>query len=177
MRPFALPLLLAAPLQADEAALRQIKRIYVDKLTGGQPAAHMRELLIAAIHSTRLFVLTEDPERADVTLRGTADETVYTDTFQYSDGVSARVYGMAPAARLERGAAFSAGVSDREDRRIAERRHEALVSVRLVTKHGEVIWATIQESSGAKLRGSNADVAEKIAKRLAEDVQGARKLP
>jgi hypothetical protein len=46
--------------------------------------------------------------------------------------------------------------------------------VRLVDKDGDVIWSTTQESQGAKFRGSMADVADKIARKLAEETQKAR---
>ena len=50
--------------------LLSIKRIYVDRLTGGETAAQMRDLIIASIHGARLYVLTENQERADAVLRG-----------------------------------------------------------------------------------------------------------
>jgi hypothetical protein len=52
-----------------------------------------------------------------------------------------------------------------------ERKHEALATVRLVNKEGDVIWSTTQESNGAKFHGASADVAEKIARQLAADVE------
>ena len=51
-----------------------------------------------------------------------------------------------------------------------------MAAVRLVNKEGDVIWATTQESLGAKFRGASTDVAEKITTRLKEDYARARKL-
>ena len=48
--------------------------------------------------------------------------------------------------------------------------------MRLVNKDGDVIWATTQESLGAKFRGASRDVAEKIATKLKDDFARARKL-
>ena len=48
--------------------------------------------------------------------------------------------------------------------------------MRLVGKDGDVIWATTQESQGAKFRGASADVAEKITAKLKEDFEKARNL-
>jgi hypothetical protein len=48
--------------------------------------------------------------------------------------------------------------------------------VRLVNKDGDVIWATTQESLGAKFRGASTDVADKITAKLKEDFARARKL-
>ena len=52
---------------------------------------------------------------------------------------------------------------------MAARKHEAIATVRLVNKDGDVIWSTIQESNGAKFRGASADVADKIARQLTID--------
>jgi hypothetical protein len=51
-----------------------------------------------------------------------------------------------------------------------------MASVRLVSRDGDVIWSTTQESKGAKFRGSSADVADKVVRRLTEDYERARKL-
>ena len=48
--------------------------------------------------------------------------------------------------------------------------------MRLVNKDGDVIWATTQESLGAKFRGASTDVAEKITTKLKDDFARARKL-
>jgi hypothetical protein len=68
------------------------------------------------------------------------------------------------------------GVGEQESVHLAERKHEATASVRLVTKDGDVIWSTTQESRGAKFRGASADVADKIAKQLVSDCERARRL-
>ena len=39
-----------------------------------------------------------------------------------------------------------------------------------------MIWATTQESLGAKFRGASTDVADKITARLKEDFERARRL-
>jgi len=61
------PRLVAAsvPLQEDlSQQLLTIKRVYVDRLTGGETAAQMRDLIISSLQSSKLFVLTENAERA-----------------------------------------------------------------------------------------------------------------
>jgi hypothetical protein len=67
-------------------------------------------------------------------------------------------------------------VGEQESVRIAERKHEAVASVRLVNKDGDVIWSTTQESLGGKFRGASADVAGKVTRQLAEDFARAKKL-
>src|ERR1043165_8123275 len=70
--------------------LLSIKRVYFERLTGGETAAQMRDLLIASLHSAKLYVLTENPERADAILRGAAEDLIYTEQFQSSDGADLR---------------------------------------------------------------------------------------
>ena len=157
--------------------LLTIKRVYVDRLTGGETAAQMRELVISSLHAAKLYVLTENQERADAVLRGAAEDLIYTDQFQSSDSVDLRS-GVSAGSRSSRASSgarsLSVGVADRDSTDIHERKHEALATVRLVNKDGDVIWSTTQESDGAKFRGASADVADKIARQLAADVERAR---
>src|SRR5579862_8931287 len=76
----------------EESGLRQLvtlKRVYVDRLTGGETAAQMRDILISALEETKLFIVTENPERADATLRGAAEDLVFTDVHTSSDSINA----------------------------------------------------------------------------------------
>ena len=60
-------------LAIEESSLKQllqIRRVYVDHLTGGETAAQMRDILLSSLEGSKLFVLTENPERADATLKG-----------------------------------------------------------------------------------------------------------
>jgi len=50
--------------------LLTIRRVYVDRLTGGETAAQMRDILISSLSGSRLFILTENQDRADAFLRG-----------------------------------------------------------------------------------------------------------
>jgi hypothetical protein len=157
--------------------LLSVKRIYVDRLTGGETAAQMRDLIISSLHGSKLYVLTENQERADAILRGAAEDLIYTDQFQSSDSVDLRS-GVAVGGRSTRASngarSLNVGVGDREATDIHERKHEALATVRLVNKDGDVIWSTTQESDGAKFRGASADVADKIARQLSADVDRVR---
>jgi hypothetical protein len=164
----------------EENGLRQllaIRRVYVDRLTGGETAAQMRDILIGALEGAKLFVLTENQERADVVLRGAAEDLVFTDVHSSSESLNARAnVGTTRGATGTRGQSAGVGFGESESDRSAERRHEALAAVRLVNKDGDVIWSTTQESLGAKFRGASADVAEKITAKLKEDFERARKL-
>jgi hypothetical protein len=133
-------------------------------------------MLIGALQGTRLFVVTEDPEKADTVLRGSAEDLVFTETFQASEGIQARtqVGSTRSSGTTRGGAAFSVG--EQESIRQTERKHEAMASVRLVNKECDVIWSTTQESGGAKFRGASADVAAKVTRQLTDDFGRARKL-
>ncbi len=170
---------------SNATALLNVRRVYVDRLTGGVTAAQIRDLIITALQGTRLFVITENEERADTVLRGAAEELVYTDKFSSNEGLSARSNGAGSSGSSSLSSAITTiknsrsgglGVSDNESTHIEERKHEALATVRLVNKNGDVIWSTTQESLGAKFRGASADVADRIAKTLAADLEKARKL-
>ena len=157
--------------------LLSVKRIYVDRLTGGETAAQMRDLIIASLHGAKLYIMTENPERADAVLHGAAEDLIYTDQFASSDSVDLRS-GVGTGSRSTRTSSgarsLSIGVGDKESSDIHERKHEALATVRLVNKDGDVIWSTTQESDGAKFRGASADVADKIARQLTADVDRVR---
>ncbi len=168
------------PAAIEESGLRQlltIRRVYVDRLTGGDTAAQMRDILISSMEGAKLFVLTENQERADAVLRGAAEDLVFTEVHTSSDSINAHAnVGTGRSSSTSR--AQSAGISlgENESDHSAERRHEALAAVRLVNKEGDVIWSTTQESLGAKFHGASADVAAKITAKLKEDFDKARKL-
>jgi hypothetical protein len=171
--------------------LLNIKRVYVDRLTGGETAAQMRELIISSLQGAKLFILTENQERADIILHGAAEDLIFTDAFSSSEGLnmrgsatnssgsgtSSRYNGAGSGYDSRSSRAMSLGVGEENSSSIKERRHEALATVRLVNKEGDVIWSTIQESTGAKFRGASADVADKITRQLISDLERQRKGP
>jgi hypothetical protein len=169
-----------APSEIEAASLRQllsVRRVYVDRLTGGETAAQMREILFSSLQATKLFVVTEKEERADAILRGGAEDLVFTEVHGSSDGVNAHAnVGSGRTSSSSRGSYAGMSVGENESEHSSERRHEAIAAVRLVNKDGDVIWATTQESIGAKFRGASADVAEKITAKLKEDFARARGL-
>jgi hypothetical protein len=169
----------AAP-TVEEQGLRQlltIRRVYVDRLTGGETAAQMRDILLSSMAGSDLFILTENPDRADVTMRGAAEDLVYTDQHTSSDNINARAnVGTGRSTSAQRAPSAGLGLGESESDHSTERRHEAIAAVRLVNKDGDVIWSTTEESLGAKFHGASADVADKIIAKLKEDFERARKL-
>lgn len=184
---YAFVLCLAAPLLCAEnpsapsadKSLLAVKRIYVAQLSGSPGADALRDLIIASIDSTKLFVLTDNPDRADAVLKGAADDHAYVDTLDVDSGVDSRRNGgkSSSGTGLSRASGLYLGVSasDRESRHIRDRKHEAYAAVLLCNKDGDVLWSTSQESQGAKFRSASADVAAKIAHQLTVDVEKAER--
>ena len=174
------------PVQQDstieENSLRQllgVRRIYVDRLTGGETAAQMRDLLVSSLENAKLFVLTDNQERADAILRGGAEDLVFTDVHSSSEGINVRAnVGTGRNARTtnSQSAYGGIGIGENESSRTQERKHEAVAAVRLVNKDGDVIWSTTQESQGGRFRRASTDVADRITKKLVEDYERAKKL-
>ena len=69
-------------------SLLDVRRVFVGQLSGGAQAAALRDLIIASLNSTRLFILTDNEARADAVLKGAADDSTYTDTFDTYEGTS-----------------------------------------------------------------------------------------
>lgn len=172
-----------APVDAERETLPQlleIRRVFVERLSGGETAVQMRDMIISSLQRARLFVVTENPERADAVLKGSAEDLVFTDSYQSSDRIDARATVNNPLSSSSSSSSrrnyASVGVGDSESANIHQRKHEAVAAVRLVNKDGDVIWSTTQESLGAKFKGSSADVADKITKQLQADYERARKM-
>jgi hypothetical protein len=167
-------------LAIEENSLKQlleIRRVYVDRLTGGETAAQMRDILLSSLEGSKLFVLTENAERADATLKGAAEDMIFTEVHSSSEGINAHANaGSGRQSAASRGAYGGLSIGENESEHSAERRHEAIAAVRLVNKDGDVIWATTQESMGARFRGASTDVAEKITAKLKDDFERARRL-
>lgn len=169
------------PIEEALTQLLRIRRLHVQELSGGEAASQIRDMIIASFQSAGFFLITENPERADAFLKGTAEDLVFNEQFSSSDDLGARTNLAAAtggiANRDARRGALSAGISQSEDVRITERKHEAVAAVRIVNKDGDVLWSTTQESFGAKFRGASADVADKITRQLRTDLEKAKKLP
>lgn len=161
--------------------LANVRRIFIDKLGGGADSDQMRDMIISALMSSKIFLLTENADRADAFLRGSSDDKIYDDEHSTSDSIgihastgggssSNSMYGQGSSSH----SSIGAGVNDSESSHSKERKHEASASIRLVDSNGDVIWSTTQESAGGKFRGAMADVADKIARQLVEDTRKAR---
>jgi len=185
---FFVPLLVpqdddATPEDASLQQLAKVRRIYVGILTGGDAALQIRDLLMTSLRRTRQFIITEDEDKADAVLKGSGDDDVFTDVHQSAEGINAHSQFGAAESESSRYSSSSSSnhsggitIGENDSRRSEERKHEAIVTVRLVSKDDDVIWSSTAESLGGKFLGASADVADKIAKSLAADFKTAKKL-
>jgi hypothetical protein len=176
------------PATIDQETLQQllsIRRLFVDRFSGGETATQMRDMILSGLQNTKLFVVTENADKADAFLRGSAEDLVFTDEHTASDSIHAQAnltkgssssYSGRTEGRDQTNRGQGVDFGDSESTHSLERRHEAIAAVRLVNKDGDVIWSTTQESMGGKFHGSSADVADKVTKKLVEDYDRARKL-
>lgn len=178
---FFSPYLEQTPEEQAAEQLSKVRRIYIAILTGGDDALQIRDLLMTSLHNSKQFVITEEEDKADAVLKGAGCDDVFTDTFQSSEGINAHTQiGMGSSEGLRNYSSSSSNhsgalsIGENDSRRSEERKHEALATVRLVTKDGDVIWSATAESFGAKFLGASADVADKIAKRLVSDYKAAK---
>lgn len=162
--------------RAHSRKLVSVRTVYVDELNGADGSVQIRDMIIGSLHRARLFVITEDQEKADAYLRGTAEDLIYSESLSQRQGLNVR--GSVSRSQRDSGdskynsGSFGIGETDSTLRR--ERKHEAIAAVRLVLRNGEVIWSTVQESAGAKYRGAAADVAEKVAGELVAAFRNAK---
>lgn len=165
----------ATPAAPAVKSLLKIKRVYVEALAGNDSAEAIRQLIIASLQQSHVFTLTDNPDRADVTLKGAANDTAFTDTYDSDSGANARANGGLYSGRANSIRSATGGIfggmsgSENDSERIRERKHEAYATVRLCNRDGDVLWATTQESRGAKFHGASEDVALKIAHQLEID--------
>src|ERR1035441_8667866 len=91
---FPVLLLLACPWLAagiepepTQPSLAHVRRIYIEPLGGGETSGQMRDMIIAALQNSKLFVITDNLERADAILRGSSDDKIFTDEHSSSDSI------------------------------------------------------------------------------------------
>jgi hypothetical protein len=151
------PVRAEANASALNAKLLTITRIYIDDFGSEPSAKQIQAMVVNSISESKRFIITENKEKADAVLKGTALEKTTQEFHSYKDKA---------AAISGRG-----GVAADDSSSGSETIDEARVAVRLVAADGDVIWSTTQESRGAKYKGASADVADKVVKRLMLDLE------
>src|SRR5258707_14594078 len=102
-----------SPEEESAGKLAKVRRIYVDILTGGDTALQIRDLLMTSLQKSKQFLITEDEEKADATLKGSGSDQIFTDSFQSSEGLNAhsQVGGGANGNTKVNGSARYAGMT------------------------------------------------------------------
>src|SRR5260370_17733066 len=114
----------------------------------------MRDLLVRSLEGAKLFVLTDNQERADAILRGGAEDLVFTDVHSSSEGINARAnIGTGRGARTSSSQSVYGGVwvGAKESSHVPGRKRQGVGAVRVGNKDGEAIWSTPRERQGADI--------------------------
>jgi hypothetical protein len=162
-----------APSSADEdigRKLLKVRRICVDSFGDDQLSRQLHAMVINALSESKRFTITEKCEKADAVLRGVSSEHIHQEAHSSSEETSVGTSGA--ASNLGSSASRSAHVGIADSTHSTETINDAHLAVRLVDEDsGDVIWATTQESSGAKYKSAIADAADKVVKKLLRDLE------
>ena len=166
------------PIQPSDPAaisprLAQVRRICIQKLGEEALGAHVQEVVIAKLFEAKRFSLTENCERADFALKGSIAERAERTYRSESEGIS---FGKS-ASTSDSGSSAAASVraSDHENLSSSQIKEHAVLTLRLVDKEGEILWAISQESTGGKTKGAIGDAAERAVRRLLREIERAEK--
>ena len=183
MKHVFLLVLVSLPVLAIERSgmtLETVKRVYVEGLGDAPPSVMLRDMIVASLSSSGAFIITEDKDHADAILRGSAMDELFSEQHHSSDNINIGTHTGSSenySDRYDHTSSEKQGglnIGQNESSQSNERKHEASASVRLVNRQGDVIWSTTQERGGGKFKSASADVAEKIYRKLLDDVQKAR---
>ncbi|MBI3404755.1 MAG: hypothetical protein HY046_04795 [Acidobacteria bacterium] len=166
-----------APEAPVDRRIAQIKRVCIQRFGEDALGFQVQEMVIARLFESKRFSLTENCDKADYVLKGTITERSDRISRSESEGIGfeARASGSEwdrsggdSAARTARGNAH-------ENLSSSEVKVQAAVTLRVVDKDGEILWATSQESAGGKAKGAIGDAAERAVRRLLRDIERAEK--
>jgi hypothetical protein len=161
--------------------LLKARRIFVDDFGDSSASKILRSMIIDAIRVSKRFIVTENREKADLVLKGSALEKTSQEIHAIGSstavgsavgGHSASVSGTPEHVSGSSHGGFRSAAAGIEDAQAStETINDARVAVRLVSTDGDVVWSTTQESKGAKYKSATADVAEKVIKQLLRDLE------
>jgi hypothetical protein len=154
-------------------SLKDVNRIFVDSFGDDPIAQQIQAMVVAELMKSDKFVVTENRAKADAFLKGTGLEKTSIETHSYESGTAAGASGggFHRSGDFASGGFHSSGAAINDASSSSQAVNDARASVRLVNQDGDVLWATAQESKGAKYKGASADVADKIVKQLMRDIE------
>jgi hypothetical protein len=164
----------------DLKQLLAVKRVCVAKLNGDERfAVQVQDMLISSLFTSKRFTVTDNCDRADAIFKGTAaenrerlarleDEGI---GFGKSAGVVSGSWNRSDGS-VSGGSAGVAGLAGETLASSSEKRNAA-VALRLVAGDGDVIWATTEESTGNRIKGPAADLADRAVRSLIRELEKA----
>jgi curli biogenesis system outer membrane secretion channel CsgG len=176
----------AAPLDPELAEkFLKVKRVYVESFGDDPVSKQIHAMVINSLALSRRFIITENRERADAILKGAALEKTSQELHVFGEGTAVAtaagaasgsvsgsvVNGTGNVSGSSRGGFVAQALSAEDKSANTETIHDARVALRLVLSDGDLVWATTQESRGAKYKGASADVADKVVKQLLRDLE------
>ena len=174
-----------SPASSSDAELAgkvlKVRRIYVESFGDDKTSKILQAMVINSLAASGRFIVTENKDKADAVLKGTAIEKTSQEVHASGDstavaGAAGSISGSANRSSASVSGASVAHAASIEDSVLAtETIDRAAVAVRLVAADGDLIWATTQESKGAKFKGASADVADKVVKQLLHDIEKLEK--
>lgn len=151
---------------APPAGLAAVKRIYVEPLGKGAEAQAIQAMVISALVQSKRFAVTENRDRADAVLQGSAVERTSREVHAYGSSTAAGALSGAASVATGRAAVVGKAAGIGDSSLDTETDAHASVSVRLVAKDGDILWSTTQESDGGKYEGAGASAADACVKQL-----------
>jgi hypothetical protein len=165
--------------------LLNVKRIYIDSFGDDGVSKKIQAMLVTSLTESKQFVITENKEKADAVLKGTATEQSHQEFHALNDKAAASTASGGGSGSLSGSFAGGTGtVSGSSSSYISARSmaaddsvastetiNESSIAVRLVAADGDVIWTSTQESKGAKYKSASADAASKVIKQLLRDLE------
>ncbi|HUQ49590.1 MAG TPA: hypothetical protein VM056_02660 [Terriglobales bacterium] len=165
------------PKPVGVTSIKEVRRIFVESFGGDPVAAQIHAMIVTQLLQSERFIVTENRQKADAFLKGAGVEKTSIESHSYESGTAAGHASGAYSGSLfgSSGGFSSAGAAINDASSSTETINDARVSVRLVNQDGDVMWATTQESKGAKYKGASADVADKVVKQLMRDIERGEK--
>ena len=158
-----------APLPATPEQLLRVKRICVQNMGADVLGIQVQEMVIARLFESKRFSLTENCERADYVLKGSITERSTREFRSESEGID-----FGERVQVDSSSGHAAG-GTRETLASSTAKERAAVTLRLVDKDGEILWATSQESAEGKTKGAIGAAADQAVRRFLRDIEKAEK--
>lgn len=170
----------AEPDSPPDARLLTIKRICVQSFGADALGVQAQEMVIAKLFESKRFALTENCDRADFVLKGSVTERNERAARSESEGIGFTARGSA-SARDTDGASGSASstlsANTYEALSSSGYKQSAAVTLRIVDKDGEILWAVSMESEQGKTRSAIGEAADRAVRRFLRDIQRAASPP